>query len=134
LQLRLDRPGEHTTDIPGLSLFHRAVPTACYKAMYEPSLTVFVQGKKHINLGGVEYLCDGSTFLVSSIDVPVRRQIIEASAETPLLSMMLRLDIPTVREIMHRDDLSTPDASSHRRGAGIGRINARCSGRLHPPD
>jgi AraC-type transcriptional regulator N-terminus len=49
--------GEHATAIPGLWLFRRTTPTACYRAAYEPSLTVFVQGRKRINLGGTEYIC-----------------------------------------------------------------------------
>lgn len=112
--------GEHPTQIPGLTLFRRTTPTACYRASYEPSLTVFVQGRKRINLGGESYLCDGSSFLLSSIDVPVQSQIIEASPEVPLLSMLLRLDMPTVREVLNRDDLPQPESASYRRGLAIG--------------
>ena len=45
--------GEHSTAIAGLILFRRTQATACYRAAVEPSLTVFVQGKKRINLGGI---------------------------------------------------------------------------------
>ena len=76
-------PGEHLTPIPGLSLYHRASPTPCFRASYEPGLSIFVQGRKRILLGGTEYLCDRSSFLLSSIDVPAQSQIIEASAKTP---------------------------------------------------
>jgi hypothetical protein len=79
------RAGDHSTAIPGLTLFYRTTPTACYQATYEPSLTIFVQGRKRINLGGAEYLCDGSSFLLSSIDVPVQSQIVEASEKVPLV-------------------------------------------------
>jgi AraC-like DNA-binding protein len=112
--------GEHPTGIAGLVLFRRTAPSPCYRATYEPSLTVFVQGRKLINLGGTEYLCDGSSFLVSSIDVPVQSQIIEASEEVPLLSMLLRLDMPTVQDILSREDLPEPEGSSQRRGLAIG--------------
>src|SRR5947208_2396115 len=108
--------GEHPTAIPGLTLFRRTAPSACYRATYEPSLTVFAQGRKLINLGATEYLCDGSSFLLSSIDVPVRSQIVEASEEVPLLSMLLRLDMPTVREVLSREDLPEREGSSQRRG------------------
>ena len=37
--------------------------------------------------------CDGSTFLLSSLDLPVVSQIVEASEELPLLSMLLKLDM-----------------------------------------
>jgi AraC-like DNA-binding protein len=112
--------GEHLTAVPGLILFRRTTPTACYRATYEPGLAVFVQGRKRINLGGTEYLCDGSSFLLSSIDVPVESQIIEASEATPMLSMFLRLDMPTVREVLSREDLPAPEAASQPRGMAVG--------------
>jgi AraC-like DNA-binding protein len=112
--------GEHPTAISGLVLFRRTAPSACYRATCEPSLTVFVQGRKLINLGGTEYLCDASSFLLSSIDVPVQSQIVEASEQAPLLSMLLRLDMPTVREVLTREDLPEPEGSSQRRGLAVG--------------
>jgi AraC-like DNA-binding protein len=116
--------GEHPTAIRGLVLFRRTAPSDCNRATYEPSLTVFAQGRKMINLGGTEYLCDGSSFLVSSIDVPVRSQIIEASEDVPMLSMFLRLDMPTVREVLSREDLPAPEAGSQRRGLAVGETTA----------
>jgi len=116
--------GEHPTAVPGLTLFRRTTPTACYRAVYEPSLTVFVQGRKRINLGGTEYLCDGSSFLLSSIDVPVQSQIVEASPEVPLLSMFLRLDMPMVREVLSREDVPAPAAQSQRQGVAVGETTA----------
>jgi len=101
-------------------LYRRTTPTACYRATYEPSLTVFVQGRKRINLGGIEYLCDESSFLLSSIDVPAQSQIVEASEQVPLLSMYLRLDMPTVREVLGREDLPESGTSVQCRGLAVG--------------
>ena len=63
--------GAHAIAILGLTLYRRTEPSPCYPVMYEPSLNVFVQGRKRITLAGTTYLCDESTFLLSSIDVPV---------------------------------------------------------------
>jgi len=112
--------GENPTAVPGLSLYRRAKPTACFLATYEPSVTVFVQGRKRVNLGGTVYLCDGSCFLLSSIDVPAESQIIEASEQVPLLSMFLRLDMPTVREVISREELPEPETSVPSRGLAVG--------------
>ncbi len=114
-------PGEHSTAIPGLMLFRRTEPSSCYRAAYEPSLNVFAQGRKRITLGATEYLCAGSSFLLSSIDVPVQSQILEASAARPLLSMLLRLDMAIVGEVLSRDDLPEPAAPSHRHGLAAGK-------------
>ena len=121
--------GEHPTAIPGLSLYYRTAPTPCFRASYEPGLSVFVQGRKRIILGGTEYLCDGSSFLLSSIDVPAQSQIIEASPKIPLLCMFLSLDLPTVREVLSRDDIpeTKPLSNSHGLAVGettIGLLNA----------
>jgi len=112
--------GENPTAVPGLSLYRRTKPTACFLATYEPSVTVFVQGRKRVNLGGTVYLCDGSSFLLSSIDVPAESQIVEASEQVPLLSMFLRLDMPTVREVISREDLPEPETSVQSRGLAVG--------------
>jgi AraC-like DNA-binding protein len=113
-------PGENRTPIPGLALYRRTEPTACFLATYEPSLSVFLQGRKRINLGGTIYFCDGTSFLLSSIDVPAESQIIEASEEVPLLSMFLRLDMPTVREVVSREELPEPEIQIQSRGIAVG--------------
>ncbi len=113
-------PGENPTAVPGLALYRREKPTPCFHATYEPSLSVFVQGKKRVNLGGTEYLCDGSSFLLSSIDVPAVGQIVEASEQVPLLSMFLRLDMPTVREVISREDLPELKVPVQSRGIAVG--------------
>ncbi len=117
-------PGENPTAIPGLALYRRNKPTACFLATYEPSLTVFVQGRKRINLGGTIYYCDGSSFLLSSIDVPAESQIVEASEKLPLLSMFLRLDMPTVQEVVTRQELPGPERSGPCRGLAAGETTA----------
>jgi AraC-like DNA-binding protein len=117
----VQQAGEKATAIPGLTLYRRTTPTACNPATYEPSLTVFVQGRKRINLGGTAYLCDESTFLLTSVDVPVVSQIVAASEEIPLLSLRLALEMPMVREILSRNEFPEPAASSQARGIAIGK-------------
>jgi AraC-like DNA-binding protein len=113
--------GEHATSIPGLTLYRRTTTTPCYPGTYEPSLNVFVQGKKRVTLGGATYLCDGSTFLLSSLDLPVVSQIVEASEEVPLLSFLLKLDMAVVREILNHAEFQSQSGSSEARGIAIGK-------------
>jgi hypothetical protein len=112
--------GAHSTAIEGLVLFRRTQATACYRAAVEPSLTVFAQGRKRMSLGGTPYLCSPSSFFLSSIDVPIESQIVEASEEVPLLSMLLRLDMSLVREILNREELPEAEISRQQRGVAIG--------------
>ena len=112
---------EHATSIPGLTLYRKTTKTPCYPATYEPSLNIFVQGKKRVTLGGTTYLCDGSTFLLSSLDLPVVSQIVEASEEVPLLSMQLKLAMATVREILNHAEFQSQNGSSEAHGIAIGK-------------
>ncbi len=113
--------GPNPTSISGLTLYRRTTATPCYPATYEPSVNIFVQGKKRVTLGGKTYLCDGSTFLLSSLDLPVVSQIVEASEDVPLLAMLLKIDIAAVREILGRSEFQTRTGSSDARGMAIGK-------------
>jgi AraC-like DNA-binding protein len=113
--------GAHATAILGLTLYRRTAPRPCYPATYEPSLNVFVQGRKRITLAGTTYLCGESTFVLSSVDVPVLSQIVAASEDVPLLSLLLKLDMAVVREILSQEEFNAPDGSSRARGITIGK-------------
>ena len=115
------KAGAHATAILGLTLYRRTAPSPCYPAMFEPSLSVFVQGRKRITLAGTTYRCDESTFLLSSVDVPVVSQIVAASENVPLLSLLLKLDMAVVREILSQEEFHAPDGSSPARGITTGK-------------
>jgi AraC-like DNA-binding protein len=112
--------GDNATSIPGLRLYRRSEPTACASAAYEPSLVIFVQGEKRINLGKTTYLCDESTFLLTSIDLPVVSQVIHATAESPMLGLLLRLEIPMVREILSQEEFHLAEITADARGMAVG--------------
>jgi AraC-like DNA-binding protein len=110
-----------TTSIPRLALYRKTAPTPCNAVTYEPSLAVFAQGKKRVTLGGVTYLCDETTFLLTSIDVPVVSQIVSANEQAPFLSLLLKLDMAMVREILSTEEFQTRNGSSQAHGIAIGR-------------
>jgi AraC-like DNA-binding protein len=108
------------TEIPGLRLYRRSLPTACASAAYEPSLVVFVQGQKRINVGKTTYVCDGSNFLLTSIDLPVVSQVVAATKKEPLLGLILKLEMPAVREILSQQEFDLREESADARGMAVG--------------
>jgi AraC-like DNA-binding protein len=112
--------GDTLTEIPGLRLYRRSLPTACTSATYEPSLVIFVQGEKRINLGKTTYLCDASTFLLTSVDLPVVSQVITATKAEPILGLLLKLELRLVREILSLEEFHSREASAEARGMAIG--------------
>jgi AraC-like DNA-binding protein len=97
-----------STDVPGLLLNRRTAPTAPTSATYEPSLAVVAQGRKQADLGGTTFIFDESRYLLTSLDLPVICNVIEASEEVPYLCFVLKLEMPVVRELLTREEIQTP--------------------------
>ncbi len=121
---RTPQAGRNSTIVPGMMLFRQPTPSICHLASVEPGVTIFVQGRKRIAIGGADYLCQAGSFLVASVDLPVQSQIVEATPDTPQLSMRLLFDMKTVREVVSREDLPTVPRfsaeSTGRRGLAVG--------------
>jgi hypothetical protein len=85
------------TDVPGLLLTRRTAPTAPASATYEPSLAVVAQGRKQATLGATTFIFDESQYLLTSLDLPVICNVIEASEAVPYLCFVLKLEMPVVQ-------------------------------------
>jgi hypothetical protein len=112
--------GDTLTEIPGLRLFRRTALTSCTSAAYEPSLIIYGQGQKTVQVGGSTYICDEGTCQLTSVDMPVLSQVIKASIERPILAIILKLDMALVREVLSQQDFLTPEACAGTRGMAIG--------------
>ncbi len=102
------------TAVPGLLFSRRTAPTAPDSATYEPSLAVVAQGRKRADLGRTAFIFDESRFLLTSLDLPVICQVIEASEEAPYLCFLLRLEMSVVRELLSREEIQAPVVQSGR--------------------
>src|ERR1700692_4476073 len=100
------------TDVPGLLLSRRTSPTAPASATYEPSLAVVAQGRKQASLGGTNFIFDQSRYLLTSLDLPVICNVIEASEQVPYLCFVLRLEMPVVRELLSQEEIHAPETQS----------------------
>jgi AraC-like DNA-binding protein len=94
-----------STHIPGLTLHRRTAATAPLSVTYEPSLALVVQGRKRVELRQTTFIYDASQFLLTSVDLPVVSQVIEASEESPYLCLRLKLEIPIVGELLSRGEI-----------------------------
>jgi AraC-like DNA-binding protein len=113
-----------TTSIPGLMLSRRTAPTVPASVAFEPSLAVVAQGRKRIDLGRTAFIFDQSRFLLTSLDLPVISQVIEASKEVPYLGFLLKLEMPVVRELLSREEIQAPEAPSDSPAMATGETTA----------
>jgi AraC-like DNA-binding protein len=101
---------KRVTDIPGLTLVRRTGLAAPACTTYEPSVAVIAQGRKRVDLGTTTFIYDESHYLLTSVDLPIASQVIEASEKAPFLALALKLEIPVVRELLSREEIPAPDA------------------------
>jgi hypothetical protein len=72
---------ELSTEVSGLTLYRNTVPTAPNPCSYEPSLLLIPQGKKRVDLGKQSYVFGESTFLLTSIELPIVSRVSIASVQ-----------------------------------------------------
>ncbi len=111
---------ERATEVPGLTLYRSTAPTIPSPCIYEPSLLLVAQGTKRVTLGSACYVFGQSRFLLTSLEMPVTSQVITATQEVPYLAFFLKLDMLAVREILHSEEVSVPQANSGTHGMAVG--------------
>ncbi len=93
------------TPIPGLSLHRWETPTEPTSYMLAPSICLIGQGRKRLFLGEDTYVYDANHYLVTSVDLPVVSQIIEATPAQPYLGLTMELDLRLIAQLMMDNDL-----------------------------
>jgi AraC-like DNA-binding protein len=102
--------------LKGLYLNRASVPTECVHGVTDISFCVIAQGRKEILLGHQRYQYDPAHYLLTTVELPVVSQIIEASNDRPYLSLRLHLDPSLVSSVMveagHVTRKNPPDVSA----------------------
>jgi AraC-like DNA-binding protein len=85
-----------------------------------PSLLVISQGKKRVDLGKQSYVFGESTFLLTSIELPIVSRVCAASVEKPYLAFFLKLDMGMVRDVLHSEEVNILPPPVGTRGMVLG--------------
>jgi AraC-like DNA-binding protein len=116
------------TDVPGLTLVRRTrlESPGCYT--YEPSVALIAQGRKRVELGRKSFIYDESRYLLTSVDLPIVSQLIEASKQRPFLALVLKMEIPVVRDLLSREEIDVASAATDGPAMATGEITAELLG------
>jgi AraC-like DNA-binding protein len=112
------------TEVPGMVLVRRTAPTAPCSGTYTPSVIIVAQGSKRVDLGQTTFTYNQSRFLLTSIDLPIVSQIVEASEAKPLLALALKIEMPVVRELLSREEVHVRELSPDMPAMVTGEITA----------
>jgi AraC-like DNA-binding protein len=109
--------------IPGLTLHRWEAPPGPTSYMLEPSICLIGQGSKRVLLGDEAHVYDADSFLITSVDLPLTAQIIEASIERPYLGLTLTLDLRTIAELMLDHSLPTVGRPQNCLGIAVSKVS-----------
>lgn len=114
---RLDTP------IGGLNLHRWEHPTEPTSYMLAPSICLIGQGRKRLFLGEDTFTYDAYRFLVTSVDLPVVTQIIEASSDKPYLGLTMQLDLRMIAQLILDNDMASIPTSKERLGIAVSKVS-----------
>jgi AraC-like DNA-binding protein len=90
----------------GLFLNRSSVPTKPAHGVSDASFCVIAQGSKEIFVGKERYQYDPDHYLLTTVELPVVSQVLEASREKPYLGVRVRLDPTIVGSVLVEANLS----------------------------
>jgi AraC-like DNA-binding protein len=109
---------------PGLFLGRSSQPTENVHSVFKPAFCVIAQGSKQVLLGEELFRYDPGHYLISTVDLPIVSQVVEASKERPYLSFRLNLDAFLVASVMMESGIETKRGDARVKAMDVSSIDA----------
>lgn len=100
--------GTHETPLTGVRLFRVSAPVQRVPGVYDPSVCVVVQGAKRAYHDGHTHIYGPGQYLCTTMPTPVEAEILRATAEAPVLGVLVDLDTRPMVEFMIQHRASKP--------------------------
>ena len=110
--------------LKGLHLHRRSSPTEWVHGVSDLAFCVIAQGSKEVLLGDNRYRYDPAHYLLTTVELPVVSQVIEASQERPYLGLRLELDPALVGSVMVEAGHLSPRSHADVRAINVSPLDA----------
>lgn len=110
------------TAIGNLALFRRDQRTEPCACVVGPSIVLAVQGMKQMLVGDRVYTYDAERFVLNSLDLPAKSQVLEASPEQPCFGLVFKLDLRVMAELIPQAGLAAPRGRSGDASTAVGTV------------
>ncbi|MCR9777179.1 AraC family transcriptional regulator [Vibrio parahaemolyticus] len=90
---------------------------------HNPSICLIAQGRKRVLLGEESFIYDANHFLISSVDLPIIANIIEASEERPYLGLIMELDLTEISQLIVDSELAFTQSKEAQKGIAVGELS-----------
>ncbi|HCG7077367.1 TPA: AraC family transcriptional regulator [Vibrio parahaemolyticus] len=114
---------QYDTPISGLRFSRWTAPTPPTSYTHNPSICLIAQGRKRVLLGEESFIYDANHFLISSVDLPIIANIIEASEEQPYLGLIVELDLTEISQLIIDSELAFTQSKEAQKGIAVGELS-----------
>ncbi|MCS0451992.1 AraC family transcriptional regulator [Vibrio diabolicus] len=114
---------QYDTEIPGLRFSRWATPTPPTSYTHNPSICLIAQGRKRVLLGEDSFVYDANHFLISSVDLPIIANIIEASEDKPYLGVIMELELTEISQLIVDSELTFNQSKEAQKGIAVGELS-----------
>ncbi|EJC1209626.1 AraC family transcriptional regulator [Vibrio parahaemolyticus] len=114
---------QYDTPISGLRFSRWTTPTPPTSYTHNPSICLIAQGRKRVLLGEESFIYDANHFLISSVDLPIIANIIEASEEQPYLGLIMELDLTEIFQLIVDSELAFTQSKEAQKGIAVGELS-----------
>ncbi|ELA9388204.1 AraC family transcriptional regulator [Vibrio parahaemolyticus] len=114
---------QYDTLISGLRFSRWTTPTPPTSYTHNPSICLIAQGRKRVLLGEESFIYDANHFLISSVDLPIIANIIEASEEQPYLGLIMELDLTEISQLIVDSELAFTQSKEAQKGIAVGELS-----------
>jgi len=110
--------------LKGLYLNRISSPTGPVHGVSDPSFCVIAQGSKEVFLGEDRYQYDPAHYLLTTVELPVVSQVLEASKAQPYLSVRLQLDPILVGAVLVEANVPLPPGQGDVKAMDVSLVDA----------
>jgi AraC-like DNA-binding protein len=105
------------TGIPELVTYRESGQQGRCARVYEQGIAILGRGKKHCYVDGQKYDYSAGNYLALLLPMPIEVEVVEASAEEPLLMAGIRIDLGRIANILLKMDSVTQPTRKSETGS-----------------
>lgn len=92
--------GINKTGIQGIEIFKISTAFSKINTILPASICIISQGSKNLYLGEEKYTYNENSYLIGTIKMPVKSELINSSPENPCLGIIINLDVNIITELL----------------------------------
>jgi AraC-like DNA-binding protein len=109
---------------PGIFIYQSSKPTKSEISVFKPAFCVIAQGSKDVLLNDELFHYDSGHYLISTLDLPIMSNVVEASEEKPYLNLRIDLDPALIAAVMIESGIETKKSRTRVKAMDVSPVDA----------